>query len=99
MTKQKLLIFSDSFTYSGSENVIENIFLSKKINSLYDIHFIYRYNSSYENRFKEKFKLIGLDINKASPVYLLSPEWSINQYNMLNSIGFKKIVLFIPGTM
>jgi len=95
MTKKKLLIFSDCFTYSGSENVIENILLSRRIKSQFDIHFLYGFNKSYENRFKERAALLGINLNISSSVSLLSPEWSIYQYNLLKGISLKKLTLFI----
>ena len=94
MAKKKLLIFSDCFTYSGSENVIENIRLSQKINLEFDVYFVYGYNSSYQARLEERSAYLGLSNENVSPIYLLSPDWAINKYN-LSGISLKKAALFI----
>src|SRR5690606_23796155 len=55
-TTKKILIFSDCFVYSGSENVIENILNDSAINAIYDIQFYYAYNQIYEEGIKRRFK-------------------------------------------
>jgi glycosyltransferase involved in cell wall biosynthesis len=50
--KKKILIYSDCFTYSGSENIIENILHSDLINEQFDIKFYYAYNKQYDEKVK-----------------------------------------------
>ncbi len=92
MDKKKLLIFSDCFTYSGSEVVIENLLLSEKIKRKFNVKFLYGYNRTYSMRFKERAKFLGLSTNLTKPVYLLSPEWCIYQYRLKNEWSIEKLV-------
>lgn len=54
MGKRRLLIYSDCFTYSGSENVIENILKSSEINAKYEIVFYFAQNINYQAGVKRK---------------------------------------------
>jgi glycosyltransferase involved in cell wall biosynthesis len=52
--KKKILIYSDCFTYSGSENVIENILASEKIKEDFNLKFCYAKNRGYGIRFWQR---------------------------------------------
>lgn len=52
---RKVLIYSDCFVYSGSENVIENILHSEEIQEEFLLNFYYAYNKEYEKGIKRKF--------------------------------------------
>ncbi|WP_436485289.1 glycosyltransferase family 4 protein [Chitinophaga sp. ARDCPP14] len=52
---RKVLIYSDCFVYSGSENVIENILRSEEIQEEFLLNFYYAYNKEYEKGIKRKF--------------------------------------------
>jgi len=93
--KKKILIFSDCFVYSGSEVVIENLLLSEKLNDLFDVRFLYGYNKSYSERFKQRVELLNLDEQKATSIFLLSPDWSIYQYNLLKGLSIGRIIFLI----
>lgn len=51
--KKRLLIYSDCYTFSGSENVVLNILSSDTLQEEYDIHFIYRFSEKYERKLKQ----------------------------------------------
>lgn len=91
--KKKLLIFSDCFTYSGSENVIENILLSEEVTKLFDIQFLYTYNPDYDRRFKERAAQFGIDLNKTGTINVLSPDHAIYQSMLNRKQGMQKVAL------
>jgi glycosyltransferase involved in cell wall biosynthesis len=95
MIRKKLLIFSDCFIYSGSEVVIENLLLSAKVNAEFDVSFLYGFNRSYDQRFKERAKQLSVNLGKAKSIRLLSPEWYTYQYSLNKKQGFQKLVLLL----
>lgn len=96
MKKQKkILIFSDCFTYSGSELVIENILLSKKIANNFDLEFIYGYNPSYDSRLKERFDYLNLKLDNVKSIRLISPDWYGYQKSLLKKTKSKYFYLLL----
>lgn len=71
---KKILIYSDCFVYSGSENVLENILRSEDIPKEYSLDFYYAYNKEYEKGIKRKFS----DLTNVKPFRKLInpyPQW------------------------
>jgi glycosyltransferase involved in cell wall biosynthesis len=66
--KKRLLIYSDCYTFSGSENVILNILSSKSLQEEYEISFVYRYSSKYGKRLTQVFDNYNLQVSKV--IYL-----------------------------
>ena len=52
---RKILIYSECFVYSGSENIVENILRSSRITQKYDVSFYYAYNAQYAEAVKVKY--------------------------------------------
>lgn len=52
----KILLYSDCFVFSGSENVIENILLADDIRKDFRLTFYFAYNKEYEKGVQRKFK-------------------------------------------
>jgi len=65
---EKILIYSDCFVFSGSENVIENILKSDEIKDKYQLHFYYAYNKTYKAGIERKFT----DLTRITPIGILS---------------------------
>ena len=93
--RKKLLIFSDCFTYSGSENVIENLMLSEELNRLFDVQFLYTYNPDYDRRFKERANQFNIDLSRSSSITVLNPDHAIYQYKLNRLKGVRKAALFM----
>lgn len=54
--KKRLLIYSDCFTFSGSENVILNVLSSGALNQDYEIIFLYRHSKRYSEKMTKAFE-------------------------------------------
>lgn len=93
--KKKILIFSDCFTYSGSEVVIENLLLSNKIERYFNLEFLYGYNKSYDIRFNERIKYLGLKQYITGSIKLLSPDWYVYQKMLDKKYDLKYLYLLI----
>ena len=72
--KKKILFFSDCFTYSGSEVVIENLLKSEVISSHFDVNFLYGFNRSYDKRLRERMKYLGISEDKFNSINLITPD-------------------------
>lgn len=57
MKKPTILLYSDCYTFGGSEYVIVNILKSKYLQSSYNLLFAYRYNKEYNNYIKNIFSV------------------------------------------
>ena len=97
--QKKILIFSDCFAYSGSEVVIENLFLSHKIQSKYEFEFIYGYNRSYNQRLNERFEFLGIKQKNVKSIKLFSPDWVGNQKNLHKKTSPKYLYYLLNTTI
>src|SRR5690606_18379640 len=93
MLSNRILIYSDCFTYSGSENVIENLFSSEAINREYDIQFCFAYNKDYSNRFWQRMSG-QIDPISVHPIFILSRGYFINKYRHKAEPFLKRGVYF-----
>ena len=93
--KKKILIFSESIVYSGSENVIENIMLSQSLNLNFEIEFLYSYNRRYHKRFLERAMQFGITLNNVKAVKLLTPDADVYSYNLEKQLSIIKVWLFV----
>lgn len=64
----KVLIYSDSFVFSGSENVVENILKSEVLGTRHNLNFYYVNNKEYQAGIKRKFT----DQTNIKPLGILS---------------------------
>jgi glycosyltransferase involved in cell wall biosynthesis len=63
------IIYTENFTYSGSEKIIENIYESNGIKKKYNVCVYYALNKEYEKGIKHRF---GNDIN-IKPLGIINP--------------------------
>lgn len=66
--KKRLLIYSDCYTFSGSENVVLNILSSNALQREYDVRFFYRHSVGYEQKLKRM--LPGDQLHSVKPLHL-----------------------------
>lgn len=94
----KILIYSDCFTYSGSENVIENILFSDLINENFDVEFCFANNKDYKKRFLER---IGDRSSKISfsPIFILSRGYFMNRFRQKKNSTFKRFFSLMTALM
>jgi glycosyltransferase involved in cell wall biosynthesis len=90
--KPQIVFFTDSFFFSGSQNMIANFIENKSINQDYDISLIYNYSIKYEIGLANR---VGLSSIRVIPVNLLQKlNYSEEQKNKTRAILNK--VIFIP---
>lgn len=87
--KKKILIYSDCFIYSGSENVIENILSSKKIAKKFDVSFRYVANREYISRFWQRIGGSTLH-GVVRPIHILSRGYFINFFRNKSNNTFDR---------
>lgn len=69
----KILIYSDCFVFSGSENVIENILKASTIREHHDLRFCYAYNAAYATGAARK--LAGIPGVSALRIFSAYNQW------------------------
>jgi glycosyltransferase involved in cell wall biosynthesis len=94
MKLNRILIYSDCFVYSGSENVIENILCSDKLNNEFQIRFSFAYNPEYQKRFWQRIQA-NVNKEKVYPLFILSRGYFINQYRLKTKHVLNRIFFLI----
>lgn len=90
----KILIYSDCFTYSGSENVIENILCSDIINKEFDVEFCFAYNKDYTRRFWQRMDR-KISPSLVSPLRILSRGYFVNNFRQKKNPQLKRIYFLL----
>lgn len=91
--KPTILIYSDCYTFGGSEYVVVNILKSKKLNEVFNFMFAYRYNKEY---YAFVNKLFSKEEQKCFyPLRLLSTDSLFTRINSYKSINkYIRYVMF-----
>lgn len=94
MKKQKILIYSDCYVFSGSEMMIENFLRSDVIAGKYELLFYYAFNKVYDKEVKKRF----YGLNNVHPVKIFSAfsKWGYQlKTTKAQKISFKFFYLWL----
>lgn len=87
---KKIIIYSDCFVYSGSENVIENLIKSSDL-SENSFFFYYANNKNYREKVEEKYKLI----HNVKPIPILGTDYTLYKLRNCRTNTIQFVLLFI----
>lgn len=87
--RDKVLIYSDCFTYSGSENVIENIMCSKLIDKTFEVKFCYASSRDYTRMFWQRMHS-QVSTHDVYPLSILSKGHLVNAFRKKSNSPAKR---------
>jgi glycosyltransferase involved in cell wall biosynthesis len=90
--KKKVLIYSDCYTFGGSEHLISILIKNPEINAKYDIYYSYRSHKSYNIEVKKNY----LNFDNHLPVFILTVYPFFKKIDTLKTFNFLKYIFKTP---